>query len=167
MKAISEASVPPFFRYNGWMSDQLRDRGEYEVVPQKLVEHYKLLASEAALLGVEQAALAEKRCVYLCVNGKPWIYAETIMPFQTLTAFPGLRTLGRTPLGDFLKQNGARRGNICFFSCDSQTDWFKVASSNVDLSSKELLLRQSVFTFSSGEKLLISEMLLQPASFFL
>jgi chorismate--pyruvate lyase len=107
--------------------------------------------SEAAQLSISPHHLARVREVFLCCGDKRWVFARTVIPFDTLTG-PNRRLarLGSRPLGAFLfAQPGVERGPL-------QVSWMapsrKIGQSGIFGRRSRFLLR--------GRPLLVSEFFL-------
>lgn len=159
MKMVNQKILAAFYRYPGWMTEQLLGLGKLAVDVQAEDDRHCLTDEQAGLLTAPVGSSARRRCVYLLVN-EPLIYAETIIPEVTLQTVPGLKQLSSKPLGSLLKAEGAERGGIFFAMCHENDVLFQAAMTGVEASVNELLLRYSVFTFPERQKILVYEVFL-------
>jgi chorismate-pyruvate lyase len=84
------------------------------------------------------------RCIELLVDERPWVYAETTVPADTLAKQPGLASLGLRPLGEWLQaRNDVTRAEPEF--CRTYDDDPQVgrALARAQLSPQPLWVRRS------------------------
>lgn len=63
----------------------------------------------------QRRGAARVREVVMLCGEIPWVFAQTVIPQETLAAHPWIGQLGETPLGDTLfGRPGVERGELCF-----------------------------------------------------
>ncbi len=135
----------------------VKSEGQFRVQLLRQYWHHASL-SETRLLDIAPRARVLVREVILHGKDEPWVYARSILPYQSLQG--PLRRLGKLdsrPLGAFLfSQPGMRRGAI-------QVSCFPVGSRKIPqnlCSGASAWGRRSIF-FIDGKPLLVSEIFLE------
>ena len=122
------------------------------------------LESERRALGVRRRARAWVRQVHLLCDGKPWVYARTVIPAATLHAGQQrLARLGERPLGAMLfADRRVRRGPLEVARIVPGDAMHRAAQGGVQRPSwGEIWGRRSLFFFGR-RPLLVSEIFLPP-----
>lgn len=116
--------------------------------------------NERRLLKMADPARALIREVALCCDGRPWIFARTVLPATTLRGRGRrLSRLGRKPLGELLfRDRSVSRGHWQFTRIESGHAMFARLRPSLP-PRQEVWGRRSVF-FYANEPLLVSEMFL-------
>ncbi|MGD8378476.1 MAG: chorismate lyase [Gammaproteobacteria bacterium] len=74
---------------------------------------HRLTDADTDFLGLFAPQSGLVREVELTCDGRPWVYACSVIPDVTLAAYPELARLGERPLGDSVfGERGGRRGEI-------------------------------------------------------
>ncbi|MGH7337762.1 MAG: chorismate--pyruvate lyase family protein, partial [Myxococcota bacterium] len=118
---LEEFDAPPapeiisWLREPGLLTERLRACCEGQTGLVIVAEaEAPLSAADAALLGASGSA-AFVREIELTCDGRPWVYAQTVIPQATLARHPWLALLGRSALGERLAElPDLRRGPIEF-----------------------------------------------------
>jgi len=120
---------------------------------------------EARVLGMPVAALAWVRQVQLLCDGRPWVFARTVVPAATLTgAQRRLAYLGNRPLGAYLFADpGMRRSPVQLACIVLGSDLFDDAVEGLVRRPKQIWGRRSVFRVG-GKPLLVTEIFLPPVA---
>jgi chorismate--pyruvate lyase len=116
---------------------------------------------EARVLGMSDSTLGWVRQVQLLCDGRPWVFARTIIPVTSLTG-PQRRLahLGNRPLGAFLFADpGMQRGSVELARIRKGQAMFAEATSGLTAKSGEIWGRRSVFRVG-GKPLLVTEVFL-------
>lgn len=121
---------------------------------------------EAQLLGMRNKGNALVREVQLLCNGKPWVYARTVIPCSSMRGrLRRLARLGNRPLGAVLFADpGMRRGEV-ELACIRPGEVLHRAANVGSRARQPVWGRRSVFRIA-GHPLLVSEIFLPgfPAS---
>jgi chorismate lyase len=97
-----EPHIHPWLIGQGLLSERLREIGGDGYALKVACEYTAVLAPiERADLGT-QAGAGLVREVALQVGGKTWVYAQTLVPDDTLKQFPWLGELGEAPIGQVM-----------------------------------------------------------------
>ncbi|MCO6413132.1 MAG: chorismate lyase [Thiogranum sp.] len=148
----------------GSLTDRLRNacNGHFQV--RVLSERWQRPRRDESLsLGVRVTTVAWVRQVQLLCDGKPWVYARTVIPATTLTG-PQRRLahLGSRPLGAFLFADpGMRRGPVEIAPLRAGYSMFSEAVRGLERCPAEIWGRRSVFRLG-GRPLLVTEVFLPP-----
>jgi chorismate--pyruvate lyase len=153
-------------RYRSWLLEggSLTQRlqlasASFEVKP--LQSSGRPLPEEARLLklGPKQKALVRE--VFLCCNGKPAVFAHSVLPFASLQgAWKGLTRLGSKPLGAALFSNPkVERTPLEFKKLSANHPLYKASQQHMGLIAEELWARRSVF-FLGASAILVTEVFL-------
>lgn len=119
------------------------------------------MLNEARRLGVRPGQTAFIRQVYLLCDGRPWVFARTVIPASTLTgARRRLSKLGNKPLGAVLfADRSMRRSPVEIARLEATQPLFRQATALVEQQPEHIWGRRSVF-FLGGRPLLVSEIFL-------
>ena len=118
-----------------------------------------LAAAESALLQTPGSA-AFVREIELTCNGRPWVFAQTLVPLATLARHRWLSTLGEAALGERLAAvPGIRRGPLQFARLTAGTALFHRALRDNAAPPAALWARRSWFAID-GSRLLVQEVFL-------
>lgn len=148
----------------GSLTDRLRNacNGHFQV--RVLSERWQRPRCDESLsLGARFSTVAWVRQVQLLCDGKPWVFARTVIPATTLTG-PQRRLahLGNRPLGAFLFADpGMRRGPVEIAPLRAGDSMFSEAVHGLDHRPEEVWGRRSVFRID-GKPLLVTEVFLPP-----
>lgn len=97
-----EPHIRPWLIGQGLLSDRLRSAGGQAYALKVACEYTAVLTpAQREDLGT-QAGAGLIREVSLQVQGKTWVYAQTIIPDDTLDQFPWLGELGDSPIGQVM-----------------------------------------------------------------
>lgn len=149
---------------SGSLTDSLKQacNGRFEV--RVLGERWQRpRLDESRLLGARAYTVAWVRQVQLLCDGKPWVFARTVIPATTLTG-PQRRLahLGSRPLGAFLFADPhMRRGLVEIAPLRAGYAMFRAAVSGLERPPPEVWGRRSVFRLG-GKPLLVTEVFLPP-----
>ena len=118
---------------------------------------------EARILKLRPAQRGLIREVQLLCNGKPCVFARTVIPVRTRSGRQRrLASLGSRPLGAFLFADPTmRRGPVEISRMVRGHDLFLLATAGLKQAHLEIWGRRSVF-YLSGKPLLVSEIFLAP-----
>lgn len=133
--------------------------GQFKV--EVLGEYWqKPMQSERRALGLRQGQLARIRQVRLLCNGKPRVFARTVIPHSTLKgSVRRLNMLGNKPLGAVLFADPTmRRGVMEIASLNKNNFLYDIAMKSLK-NKKTIWGRRSVF-YLSGKPLLVNEIFL-------
>ncbi len=116
---------------------------------------------EARVLNISVTALAWVRQVQLLCDGKPWVFARTIVPVTTLSgAQRRLAYLGNRPLGAYLFADpGMQRSPVQLARITRGSRLFEDAVQGLARKPQAIWGRRSVFRVG-GKPLLVSEIFL-------
>ena len=116
---------------------------------------------EARVLGMPRWNIGWVRQVQLLCDGRPWVFARTVIPVRTLSgAERRLARLGNRPLGAFLFADpGMSRGAVELARIGNEHAMFAEATSGIVDSPAEIWGRRSVFRIG-GKPLLVTEVFL-------
>lgn len=116
---------------------------------------------EARVLGMSVSALAWVRHVQLLCDGKPWVFARTVVPVTTLSgAQRRLVHLGSRPLGAYLFADpGMQRSPVQLARIARGSSLFENAVQGLARKPQVIWGRRSVFRVG-GKPLLVSEIFL-------
>jgi len=120
---------------------------------------------EARALGIPVARAAWVREVQLLCDGRPWVFARTVMPVTTLSG-PQRRLahLGNRPLGAFLFADPSMsRGVVELAPLNRKRAMYARAVANLTSQPEEIWGRRSVFRVG-GKPLLVTEVFLTAAN---
>lgn len=119
------------------------------------------MLNEAIALNIRPHHHALVRQVRLLCNGKPWVFARTVIPASTLKgAVRRLAYLGNKPLGAVLFADPSmRRDAIEIAALSPRTHHYAQALQGQRVKPKQIWGRRSVF-YLSGKPLLVSEFFL-------
>lgn len=121
-----------------------------------------LAAAESALLQAPGNA-AFVREIELTCDGRPWVFAQTLVPLATLARHGWLSTLGEAALGERLAAvPGIRRGPLEFARLTPGVALFHRALRDSATPPAELWARRSWFAID-GNRLLVQEVFLPEA----
>jgi len=160
------SSVPDTLRSwlldKGSLTDRLKHccRGRFSVrVVDEAWQRPQL--DEARVLGIPVTALAWVRQVQLLCNGKPWVFARTVVPVTTLSgAQRQLACLGNRPLGAYLFADpGMQRSPVQLARIAHGSTLFEDAVQGLADKPQVIWGRRSVFRVG-GKPLLVSEIFL-------
>lgn len=117
--------------------------------------------NEAQVLDMSGTALAWVRQVQLLCNGKPWVFARTVIPVTTLSgAQRRLAHLGNRPLGAYLFADpGMQRSPVQLACIRPGSTLFDDAVQGLAAKPRAIWGRRSVFRVG-GKPLLVSEIFL-------
>lgn len=135
-----------------------RGRLEVRVVGQT---RGRPLRDERMALGMRRPGDALIRMVYLVCDGRPWVFARTVIPLRTLSgAQRRLKRLGSKPLGEVLfADKSMRRDEMEAARLAAGQPVFEMAAQRLEPRPREIWGRRSVF-YLQGKPLLVSEMFL-------
>lgn len=135
-----------------------RGRLEVRVVGQT---RGRPLRDERMALGMRRPGDALIRMVYLVCDGRPWVFARTVIPLRTLSgAQRRLKRLGSKPLGEVLfADKSMRREEMEVARLAAGQPVFEMAAQRLASRPREIWGRRSVF-YLQGKPLLVSEMFL-------
>jgi chorismate--pyruvate lyase len=116
---------------------------------------------EAQVLNMPASTVGWVRQVQLLCDGKPWVFARTIIPASTLTGEQRKLThLGNRPLGAFLFADpGMQRGPVELACIVPGQSMFSCATGNLERLPEQIWGRRSVFRVG-GKPLLVTEVFL-------
>jgi len=121
------------------------------------VAYVKPRAEEALLLHVPGNAAAQIREVFLCGNGKPVVFAHSVLPRSSLLG--GWRNLGRLgskPLGATLFANPkVRRTPLTYKKISAQHALYRAATYDMQEKPAYLWARRSVFSLNCASIIVI------------
>lgn len=118
------------------------------------------LPDEAPVLGTPARARVWSREVLLCDGGVPLVFAHTVLAREALVAWPWVRTLGRTPLGEVLFNHPrVVRLPLAFRRLDWRHPLYHAARRATGVTAARLWARRSLFGLD-GQQLLVSEVFL-------
>ncbi len=118
------------------------------------------MTDEARVLGLRPGACALIRQVYLLCEGRPRVYARTVIPSCTLRAERRLASLGSRPLGDLLFGDASiSRVHLQAAPIPAQDPLFRLATRKRPLNAGALWGRRSIFKLR-GKPLLVVEIFL-------
>jgi chorismate--pyruvate lyase len=121
-----------------------------------------LAAAESALLQAPGSA-AFVREIELTCDGRPWVFAQSLIPLATLARHGWLSTLGDTALGERLAAlPGLERGPLEFARLTPGVALFHRALRRAANLPAELWARRSWFAID-GDRLLVQEVFLPEA----
>ena len=154
----------PWLLDSGSLTDRLRQAcpGAFRV--RVLGQHWQRpRLDEARVLGMNPARGAWVREVQLLCDGRPWVFARTVIPVTTLTG-PQRRLvhLGNRPLGAFLFADPSlSRGPVELAPVMMGQAMYSDAVAGLQREPAEMWARRSVFRIS-GKSLLVTEIFLPP-----
>jgi chorismate--pyruvate lyase len=121
----------------------------------------KPLHNEARAMGLLESRRALIREVYLHCDGRPWVFARTVIPHTTLTGRERrLMHLGNKPLGAVLfAEPRMQRGEVELACIHPGQRLFRVATQRQQQNPVEIWGRRSVFRLHD-KPLLVSEIFL-------
>jgi chorismate--pyruvate lyase len=133
-------------------------RFEVRVIAQ---QYGRPVLSEARALGMRRGSHALIRQVQLLCGGKPWIYARTVIPVNSLRGrLKRLAHLGTRPLGGVLFADpGMRRGVVELACIRPGQALYTAATAHLRTRPAAIWGRRSVFTITR-RPLLVSEVFL-------
>jgi len=133
-------------------------RFEVQVVSQGRA---RPLMNEARALGMGHAACGFIRQVRLLCDGRPWVFARSVIPARTLTGRQRrLARLGRRPLGALLFSDPTMRRDEMEIACLRRGQGvFVEATRGLRRTPDAIWGRRSVF-YLEGKPLLVSEIFL-------
>ncbi len=162
-----DAGLPPapaaaaaWLREPGLLTERLRAccAGETGLVVVSEVEA-PLAAEDAALLRAPGSS-AFVREIELTCNGRPWVFAQTLIPLATLARQRWLASLGRAALGERLASvTGLERGPLEFTYLSSGDRLYCRALRERQDPPAALWARRSWFAID-GDRLLVQEVFL-------
>jgi chorismate--pyruvate lyase len=119
------------------------------------------MLNEARRLKVRPGRRAFVRQVYLLCNGRPWVFARTVIPVSTLTGpRRHLSKLGNRPLGAVLFADPSmRRSPVEIARLEQPQPLFTQATALLNEKPEHIWGRRSVFRLQ-GRPLLVSEIFL-------
>lgn len=118
-----------------------------------------LAAADAALLGAPGSA-AFVREIELTCDGRPWVFAQTLIPQATLARHPWLALLGRSALGEKLTElPDLQRGPLEFARLAAGDRLYRRALRERRDPPAALWARRSWFAIQ-GDRLLVQEVFL-------
>jgi chorismate lyase len=121
-----------------------------------------LPGGDAALLGVSTPS-AFVREIELTCDGKPWVFAQTLVPETTLARHRWLSSLGRAALGERLAaMAGLERGPLEFARLAASSALYRRATRERRDAPAALWARRSWFAIA-GDRLLVQEVFLPEA----
>lgn len=121
-----------------------------------------LAAAESALLHAPGSA-AFVREIELTCDGRPWVFAQSLVPLATLARHAWLSTLGEAALGERLAAlPGLKRGPLEFARLVPGVALFHRAARDATSAPAELWARRSWFAID-GSRLLVQEVFLPAA----
>lgn len=121
-----------------------------------------LATAESALLQAPGGA-AFVREIELTCDGRPWVFAQSLIPLATLSCHGWLSTLGRAALGERLAAiPGLERGPLEFARLTARAALFHRAWRQATDPPAELWARRSWFAIA-GARLLVQEVFLPVA----
>ncbi|WP_455218407.1 chorismate--pyruvate lyase family protein, partial [Kaarinaea lacus] len=134
--------------------------GEFRVIPVSQQRQRPQL-NEAQALGVRPHEVCFIREVHLLCDGRPWVFARTVIPIRTLTGSRRrLSRLGNKPLGAVLFADPSmQRSDIEVARIYSGQALFETATAPLARRPDEIWGRRSAF-YLSGKPLLVSEIFL-------
>jgi chorismate--pyruvate lyase len=117
--------------------------------------------NERRLLGMRAHSLGFVREVYLLCDGRPWVFARTVIPRATLTGpRRRLTQLKSRPLGAVLFADPTMKRGPVEIACLTPADrLYPAVARNLDQPPPEIWGRRSRFTLG-GKPLLVSEIFL-------
>lgn len=120
---------------------------------------------ETRLLEMPRSTVAWIREVHLLCEGRPWVFARTVVPVTTLTGRQRrLARLGDRPLGAFLFADpGMSRGAVELAPLVGGQSMFADAVAGSSQTPAEIWGRRSVFRVG-GKPLLVTEIFLPPVN---
>ena len=147
---------------NGSLTDRLKRscKGNFSVtVMDESWQRPQL--DEARVLDMPDTAVAWVRQVQLLCDGKPWVFARTVVPAATLSgAQRRLAHLGSRPLGAYLFSDpGMRRSSVQLARITPGSRLFEDAVQSLPDRPGEIWGRRSVFRVDN-KPLLVSEIFL-------
>lgn len=161
----------PFFlprEFRGWLADQgslthrLKQRCRHFSVRPVRVGLSRLNRDESPPLGLRVAQLAYVREVLLHCDGKPVVFAHSVVPVNSLRGpWAGVTRLGSRPLGEALFSNPrVTRGCLQYRRIPARHALARQAGrAGIALSGQPLLARRSLFTLH-GHPLMVTEVFL-------
>jgi chorismate--pyruvate lyase len=114
------------------------------------------MIDEAQALGLRAGAYALIRQVYLLCEGRPRVYARTVIPASTLRAERRLASLGSRPLGDLLFGDAAiSRGYLQAAPIPAHHPLFHLATRKYPIDAEIVWGRRSLFYLRSKPLLIV------------
>lgn len=128
---------------------------------ERLQSSSRPLPEEALLLGMKPKQKALVREVFLCCNGKPAVFAHSVLPYESLQGhWQGLAHLGNKPLGAALFSDPrVERTPLEFNKLSAHHPLYMVAERHLGSVTGELWARRSMF-FLEASTILVTEMFL-------
>lgn len=131
-------------------------RGRFQIQLEGQIWERPMI-DEAQVLGLRPGACALIRQVYLLCEGRPRIYARTVIPSFTLRAERRLASLGSRPLGDLLFGDATiSRDHLQAAQIPAHHPLFRLATRKHPINAKALWGRRSIFCLR-GKPLLVVE----------
>lgn len=153
-------------RYRSWLleSGSLTRRlqlASHTFALERLQSSSRPLPEEALMLEMKPKQKALVREVFLCCNGKPAVFAHSVLPYESLQGnWQGLASLGNKPLGAALFSDPrVRRTPLAFKKLSRHDALYKVAERHLAATESNLWARRSVF-FLAGSAILVTEVFL-------
>ncbi len=155
-----EAAIAAWLREPGLLTDRLRSccNGLPGLVVVSEMEA-PLAAADAAVLRAAGSAAFVREIALTC-DGRPWVFAQTLVPLATLARQRWLSSLGRAALGERLAAvPGLERGPLEFARLGPRDRLFHRALRDRDPLPSSLWARRSWFAID-GDRLLVQEVFL-------
>lgn len=162
-----DAFVPPpdpaaaaWLQEGGLLTERLRNCCDGQTGLSVVAEiDAPLVAADAALLQASGSA-AFVREIELTCDGRPWVFAQTLVPQVTLARHAWLSNLGRAALGERLAAlPQLARGPLEFARLSASDRLYHRALRHRDNAPAELWARRSWFAID-GDRLLVQEVFL-------
>ncbi len=152
----------PWLIDTGSLTERLKSaaQGTFQMHVLQL-SHERPMWSERQALQLPDRQQALVRHVLLSGQGKPWVFARTVIPVASLKgALRHLAHLGDKPLGGVLfSDKSLFRSEIKIAACDSVAGFFSDMTACLECAPDTIWGRRSVFKLK-GQPLLVSEFFL-------
>ena len=150
-------------RYRSWLTEKgsltarLQQAYPDFFVKPLSVNYVKPSAEEAFLLHVPGNAAVQLREVFLCGNGKPVVFAHSVLPRNSLQGdWRNLGRLGNKPLGATLFANPkVKRTPLTYKKISAQHALYQSATHGMQDKPAYLWARRSVFTLNCASIMVI------------
>jgi len=148
----------------GLLTDRIHARSGAPVAVRVVEEHLAFLSHEQKALLEASADNCFARRIELVSAGRPWVYAETLIPDHTLELHPWLAELGDSSLGATLAEcRDVSRGPFEFAPLPASHPLAAQALARLNESAEVIWARRSWFALH-GRRLLVQELFLPEVS---
>lgn len=150
-------------RYRSWLTEsgsltaRLQQNYPDFFVKPVSVSYVKPSAEETSLLHVPGNATAQIREVFLYGNGKPVVFAHSVLPRKSLQGeWRDLGRLGNKPLGATLFANPkVRRTPLTYKKLSAQHALYQAATNNIIAKPSYIWARRSVFSLNCASIMVV------------